>query len=196
MKQHWFVILAMFFLLTGCFGSENFDTQNGADSLFGPKAEVLAEIVEGDFSYRLVSKKSVYTEGEKVEIYAELEYIGEKSEIKISHAASPFYFPMEEKIRDYAIGYYMQMPKVVTTLKKGEPLREKYKAGGLYSSSHSQEYIDFIDSVWEAFENGTLPWGAYQISGSAEFVPIYEEDREGENVQIEAEIGFFVSKNE
>ena len=50
-------------------------------------------------------EKSVYAEGEIVEVYAELEYVGDEAEIKIAHATSPFYFPTKEKTRNFSIRY-------------------------------------------------------------------------------------------
>ncbi|GGE02440.1 hypothetical protein [Paenibacillus nasutitermitis] len=110
------------------------------EAQIGPKAEA----AEDGFLYRLVSEKSVYAEGERVELYAELEYVGEEPEIEIAHAASPFSFPMKEKTRGFEIGYMMDQPRLVTTLKKGEPLREQYKVSGGYGSQDPKEYVDFI----------------------------------------------------
>lgn len=79
-----------------------------------------SEVVEGDFVYRLISGKSTYSQGEKVDLYAELEYVGEGKEIEIAHAASPFYFTITEKTRGFEIIYMMNLPRIVTLLKKGE----------------------------------------------------------------------------
>lgn len=109
-----------------------------------------SEVTEGDFVYRLISKKSTYSQGERVELYAELEYVGEGKEIEIAHAASPFSFPITEKTRGFEIIYMMNMPRIVTLLKKGEPLRERYRGGGSYGSKDPKEYIDFIKEVAES----------------------------------------------
>ncbi|MDQ0887956.1 hypothetical protein QFZ81_003044 [Paenibacillus sp. V4I9] len=101
------VIISTFaVLLSGCSGDAKLDEQNVKESAIGYKTEV----TEGDFVYRLVSEKSVYTEGEKVEVYAELEYVGDEAEVKIGHAISPFYFPTKEKTRNFDIRYGMQQP--------------------------------------------------------------------------------------
>ena len=59
-------------------------------------------------------------------IFAELTYVGELDSIDIYHAASPFYFPLEERTRGIEVDYAMDEPLIVTTLEKGEPLRQKY----------------------------------------------------------------------
>ena len=47
-------------------------------------------MTDGDFVYRLVSEKEEYGQGDQVQVYGELEYIGEEDEITIGHAASAF----------------------------------------------------------------------------------------------------------
>lgn len=59
--------------------------------------EVISEVTEGDFIYRLIADKKEYKVGEPYHIYAELEYIGDKEQETIYHAASPFYFTLTEK---------------------------------------------------------------------------------------------------
>jgi hypothetical protein len=91
----------------------------------------IAKEAHDDFVYRLVSEKSVYADGVRVEYYAELEYVGEEQKIEIADTASPFSFPMKEKTRGFEIGSKMSQPRIVTILKKGEPLRKQYKGGGV-----------------------------------------------------------------
>ncbi|MDQ8738232.1 hypothetical protein [Paenibacillus sp. LHD-38] len=157
-----------------------------------------AEVAEGGFVYRLASEKSVYAEGEKVEVYAELEYVGDEPEIKIAHAASPFSFPMKEKTRNFEIDYKMSEPRIVTTLKKGVPLKSRYEGSGGYGSQDPKEYVDFIKAVHKASKTGTLPWGNYLVSGLASFEPIYESDETqvNESLHLKAEIEFIVEKPE
>ena len=71
---------------------ENYDVQRVKD-----------EVTAGDFVYRLFTEKEEYSSSKDVHMYAELEYIGENDEITIFHAVSPFYFPIEEKIRGIQI---------------------------------------------------------------------------------------------
>jgi hypothetical protein len=76
------------------------------------------------------------------------------------------------------------------------PLRERYEGGGGYGSQDPQEYVDFIKAVAEASKKGTLPWGEYQVFGSADFEPIYgsEESQENESLRLKTEIEFIVKK--
>lgn len=124
-----------------------------------------AESAQGDFVYRLVSEKPVYTEGETVKLYAELEYTGSKKSVKIYHAASPFYFPMQELTRSYEIGYIMPQPLWFTTLKREEPQRKDYPGGGAYSSTDPKPYIDFMERIGKL----DFPVGTYVVNGYADF---------------------------
>ncbi|MDQ0903497.1 MULTISPECIES: hypothetical protein [unclassified Paenibacillus] len=155
-----------------------------------------SEVTEGDFVYRLISGKSTYSQGEKVDLYAELEYVGEGKEIEIAHAASPFYFPITEKTRGFEIIYMMNMPRIVTLLKKGEPLRERYRGGGGYRSEDPKEYVDFIKEVAESYRaSGSLPWGEYEVSGVARFTPLHGSAKEEmKEIQIKAKVAFRVDK--
>lgn len=186
------IISAISFLLAGCSAV----AKPGGHNVFDEQTiNSQAEVAAGDFVYRLVSEKSVYIEGEKVEVYAELEYVGDKSEIKIAHAASPFLFPMKEKTRGYDLSYMMNQPRIVTLLKKGEPLREPFKGAGGYGSQDPKDYVDFIKNVAEASKKGTLPWGEYHVFGSADFEPIYDtEESKNNELSLKAEIEFYVEK--
>jgi hypothetical protein len=187
------IISTITFLLAGCSVDAKLDEQKVVKE---PPIGSKAEVAEGDFVYRLVSEKSAYAEGEKVEVYAELEYMGDEPEIKIAHAASPFSFLMKEKTRNFDIGNKINQPSIVTVMKKEMPLRERYEGGGGYGSQDPQEYVDFIKAVAEASKKGTLPWGEYQVFGSADFEPIYgsEESQENESLRLKTEIEFIVKK--
>jgi hypothetical protein len=148
------------------------------------------EITEGDFIYRLVTEKVEYIENGPVKIYAELEYKGDKKEIKIFHAASPFYFPMVEKTRDFKIDYSMNQPLVSTTLIKGVPLREHYAANGGYSSGDAEEYISFMKRIMKS----EFPVGDYVVNGVADFFVITNEDTsEARDFKIMDQIEFKVN---
>jgi hypothetical protein len=146
------------------------------------------EITEGDFIYRLVSEKEEYVENGQVKLYAELEYIGEEEKIEISHAASPFYFPMIEKTRNYQIDYGMNEPLLHTTLIKGEPLREEYSPGGGYGSQDDKEYIDFMKHIM----NSEFPIGHYVVKGGAHFFVTGVDTEEEKKFRIDSEIAFKV----
>lgn len=154
------IFSAMMIVLVGCNKTEK------------PKSDTTLEVIntkkevkEGDFIYRLVSEKEVYAENGPIQLYAELEYIGDKTEIEIFHAASPFYFPMVEKTRDYQIEYAMNEPLLSTTLIKGEPLRQDYVGSGGFSEHDRDEYVKFIKRVMDS----EFPTGHYVVNGAANF---------------------------
>lgn len=165
----YFIILLVILgvLLVGCKEKEKPQLEDNQ-----PVSEIRKEITEGDFIYRLVSEKEEYVENGPVGIYAELEYIGDKEEINIYHAASPFFFPMVEKTRDFEIDYAMNEPLLRTTLVKGEPLREDYIASGGYSLEDEEEYISFVKSIVKS----EFPAGEYVVDGAAVFYIITNEE--------------------
>ncbi|QVY61307.1 hypothetical protein [Cytobacillus gottheilii] len=182
MKKFTFVsFMLAVLLLSGCGTTDNtnsksdgYDVEKSHSKL--DEYEVVnteSEVQDGDFIYRLVTEKSEYTTDESVNIYAELEYVGDQKEVMIYHAMSPFYFPMVEKVRNYEIEYAMAEPLVGTTLKKGEPLRHDYTRAGGYSTDKQDDYTKFMKSF---VEDGFLE-GYYILNGSAEF---YTGDLEGD----------------
>ena len=146
-----------------------------------------AESAKNNFVYRLVSEKEQYTEGKEVEIYAELEYIGEEQSMEISHAASPFYFPIYEKTRDYSVEYVMNEPLLTTRLIQDEPLRERYSGNGGYSEEDDDTYIEFVQGVMD----NEFPPGFYILSGYADFTAI-NTDNSSSHYHIPAQIEFKV----
>jgi hypothetical protein len=169
MKKILIMLFIMFVLLIGgCGTGETSDNaaSNGDNEDNSKKEEIVkAGITDGDFVYRLVSEKGTYQDGEDVKLYAELEYVGDKEEIKIYHASSPFYFPIVENTRNYNIPYPMTEPLLTTTLEKGKPLREEYRGGGAYGSEDEQGYVEFMKDF---MENGFLV-GEYTVKGIADF---------------------------
>src|SRR5690554_5657174 len=184
-----FVLLSL--LLVGCASGQYLE--NSASEL--DKYEILKtkdEVTKGDFVYRLVSEKDEYQENESVKIYAELEYIGEKEEVTIFHAASPFYFPMEEKVRNYVIDYGMNEPLLSTSLKQGEPYREEYVKSGGYSDQDEDDYVVFMKRF---FDMNGFPSGYYAVEGYSDFFVEKDEDNEEKDVfRIEGQIDFKVLK--
>lgn len=152
--------------------------------------ETHAEVAEGDFTYRLVTEKATYSEGEPIKLYAELEYTGDKDEIEIFHSASPFSFPMEETTRNYDIGYGMDQPLKSTTLVKGKPLRKEYDASGGYNSEDKNEYKDFMKRVMDK----EFPAGHYVVNGIADFYIRVSEgnELEQEKYELAAQVEFNV----
>lgn len=185
------LIMLIFFIvliLTGC--SESGSNKNSVES----KQDVLVtrkEIIEGDFIYRLVSEKGEYVEKEPVKLYAELEYIGDKEKIEISHATSPFYFPMIEKTRNYQVDYIMTEPLIHTTLIKGEPIRKEYSPGGGYGSQDAKEYIEFMKHIM----NSEFPIGHYVVNGSAHFNVADVETGGEKKYSIDTKIEFKVTSD-
>ncbi|GAB6928697.1 hypothetical protein JCM10914A_26800 [Paenibacillus sp. JCM 10914] len=194
MSKYLYMGFILMLMLTGCGGQE----ATGADqpavaSDHAPRANH-AEVAQGDFVYRLVSESETYESGNNVNVYAELEYVGELGEITIGHASSAFYFPMKELTRGYNISYGMNEPYITTTLKKGEPLREQSGRAGGYSEHDDKKFKEFVHELSEGY-----PTGEYVVYGSADFVidpssyPDQERsDTETERYKIEAEITFAV----
>lgn len=146
-----------------------------------------SESVEADFIYRLATDQEQYTEGEETAIYAELEYIGELESVEISHAASPFYFPLHEETRDYLVEYAMNEPLLTTTLIKGEPLQERYSGSGGYSAEEDDAYIEFVQNIM----NNQFPSGYYKMAGYAGFTAI-NADGSSTPYELNAHIDFKV----
>ncbi|WP_422122113.1 hypothetical protein DHX103_09790 [Planococcus sp. X10-3] len=146
-----------------------------------------ASTTEGDFIYRLVSEQEAYPSGGPIELYAELEYVGDQDSIDIFHAGSAFFFPMEEKTRGYQLDYPMIEPLLTTTLTKGEPLREAYTGSGGYSDQETAEYIEFMKQVID----NRFPQGYYIVNGYADF---FTETPDGTQTayEIHAEVDFKV----
>lgn len=154
-----------------------------------PPAE--ASIQEDDFIYRLYTEKDVYGEYGEVAIFAELTYVGEQESIDIYHAASPFYFPIQERTRNYSIDYAMNEPLLTTTLQKGKPLQERYRFAGGYSDQDDKAYAEFIQTIMEK----GFPIGEYTIHGTARFFTAFpEEASESQTFELQADVGFYVQK--
>lgn len=147
------------------------------------------EVKKDDFIYRLVSEKDHYKVGEKIKLYAELEYMGEEASIKIFHAASPFYFEMEETTRGYSIPYPMEEPLIMTELNKGQPHKQSYIKSGGYSDQDPKDYIQFMKDL---LGKDGFPKGNYVVNGMADFY--IEKDGEPVPYKMEAEISFDVGE--
>ncbi len=160
MRKPWFLLLGISIGLAGCNVQEN-----PSIKLDDFKATPAAEAVQGDFIYRLTAEDDTFGAGGPISMYAELEYTGDQASIDIYHAASPFYFDLHEKTRDFEIPYAMNEPLLVTTLVKGEPLREDYRGSGGYSEKDPKAYRDFIEQVTD----NQFPEGFYEVNGSANF---------------------------
>ena len=138
-----------------------------------------------DFLYELQVNNNSFSKGEKIDITASLTYIGEKDELVILHAASPFYFDIKETTRGYDIEYPMNLPLISTTLKNGEPLNIQYVTSGGYSDLNTEEYRSFMDE----FLSGSYPVGYYVVNGYVRFTVEGEED----NTELGGNIGFQIN---
>lgn len=144
-----------------------------------------------DFKYRLYTEKDVYDEFGDTAIFAELTYVGDEESIEIYHAASPFYFPIEETTSGFEIDYPMNEPLIATTLEKDEPLREKYTFSGGYSDQDDEEYAAFIQTIAEK----GFPEGSYVVHGSVQFhTGNPNEVTEADELFMNLDIGFTVRK--
>ncbi|MBM7566360.1 hypothetical protein [Paenibacillus sacheonensis] len=164
--------------LTSCGSSK--DTPADADADGRPTTD--SSVTQGDFTYRLVTSKPEYQHGEHVSIYAELTYVGNEPSVTIDHSDSPFYFPIQERTRNYAIDYAISDVGASTTLVHGEPLRGSFDGGGAYGGDDRQAYKDFIEDYWK---NG-FPKGYYEVNGFADF------SVSGQRVKIGTRIDFIV----
>ena len=167
MKKLLFAITC--FLLVGCTNVDESKPTPRTDSY--PN---MYKMESNDFLYELEVSPTKIASGEEIHIVAKLTYIGDEAEIVISHAASPFYFDLYETTRGYDIQYAMDMPSIVTTLKKGEPLITKYETTGGFGEEQPEAYKQFM----KAFLSGNYPEGYYKVHGYVKFV------REGESEEI------------
>lgn len=196
MKKGFIIVITLLItILTSCSSQSNTNTninneKHNTDKDNLQSYETFVEVTEGDFVYRLSTERKGYTKGTPVKILADIEYIGDEESISISHAASPFYFPMRELTRDYDIEYEMTTPLITTTLTRGVPIQEVFSGGaGGYGSQDPPEYVEFM----KMFMRGDYPIGEYVVHGFASFdvEPKTSNDTK-EKVLIKADIAFRV----
>lgn len=184
-KRKYLLLLLLPLLMAGCGTDEEVPSGNALNVDDYSISNTEASSTDGDFIYRLVSEKEQYPEGSPGKIFAELEYTGEQDSIDIFHAASAFFFPIEEKTRNYNIHYVMDEPLVTTTLTKGQPLREPYVGSSGYSDQDDAAYTEFIQQVM----NNQFPKGYYIVNGYVDFYT-ETEDAVKTDYEIHAEIDF------
>ncbi len=183
-----YLILAVFLLFTiltaGCQSSHSVDNR---DLEKYEVSQTSDENVQGDFIFRIKSEKGEYGVGEDIELYGEIEYIGEKEEVTIYHSSSAVLFPMREKIRGYEIGSAVNDIGLSTTIKKGKPYREEYGKSGSYSEDQDpQDYVNFMKEFLNA---SGFPAGYYVVQGSTDF-----SVESGEHVRVKGTVDFKVMK--
>jgi hypothetical protein len=129
-----------------------------------PKEQLLSEEREGDFVLQVMADKSSYSQSDPVKLIIRMKYVGERSEVNISHAASAFSFLIMETTRDIGIGYMMNQPLIHKVLKQGEWLEESYiKTGGYSDSDPDKAFIQ------QFLQGEAFPEGTYRIIGQADF---------------------------
>ncbi|MRG85924.1 hypothetical protein [Salinibacillus xinjiangensis] len=145
------------------------------------------EVKYEDFIFRLVSEKEKYHVGEEVRLYGEVEYVGEKDEVKVPLSAT--IFSLKEMVRDYEIRDRRTEEiaedgvLTATTLKQGEPYRIDYEKSGTTKGSDTESYRKFIRRF---VQRDGFPPGYYVMTGYTEFL-IGEKP---EKVKLEAKIDF------
>ncbi|MDG5788622.1 hypothetical protein QA612_14155 [Evansella sp. AB-P1] len=173
--------------LSGC----NTETTENTDVDRYDVEQTTDETIEDEFIFRLVSEKEEYSEGEEVKLYGEIEYVGEEGAVEILHSSSEIIFNLEEKVREYNIGFAVNDVGNITTLQQGVPYREEYaKSGGFAVDRDPQDYIRFMQDF---LSREDFPTGYYIVNGVADF---YLEDSTGvqekKHYQIEAQVDFKV----
>lgn len=163
-----FLLTFIFIILVGCQQNEGSSTVENDSGILDETKTTYTEVRIGDFIYRLSTEKEQYNGDEPIMIDAELEYVGDQAQIDISHAASPFYFPIKETTRSYDIPYAMDQPLLHTVLVKGEPLKMTYHGSGGYSEHDDEEVVNFMKQIMK----GNFPTGSYMVEGFVEFTVV------------------------
>ena len=184
-----FLAVVLLTFLTACGSSEqSTNDEKSSNNVSYPND---AKVEADDFVYRLYTEKDVYGEFEETAIFAELTYIGDQESIEISHAASPFEFPIEELSRGIKVDYAMNEPLIRTVLIKDEPLREKYHFAGGYSDQDNKQTIEFIQTI---IKKG-FPEGNYLMNSTVNFfIENTDENVDPEQHKLNLNIGFNVKK--
>lgn len=186
MKKIFFSVVFLALLSACGTGDQTTNDENSSNTISYPND---AQVEADDFIYRLYTEKDVYGEFEDTAIFAELTYIGDHESVEISHAASPFEFPIEELSKGIKVDYAMNEPLIRTVLIKGEPLREKYHFAGGYSDQDNDEKIEFIQTI----VTKGFPEGRYVINGAVNFfIENTDNNVEPEQHKLNLNIGFNV----
>ncbi|PRO64527.1 hypothetical protein [Alkalicoccus urumqiensis] len=134
------------------------------------EGEVTATTEQDDFQMTLTSAKKVYEEGEPLDIFGSLTYLGEKEEIEITYDRM-FYF---SKVIDYK--RYMSMTPTyesyrgTKTFSQGEAYEfESFEPNGNGEpiTSQSEEELEQTKQLYE--EITPLPAGGYTFNVVADF---------------------------
>jgi len=165
----------------------------GCSEVKQEELQTIHVVTEGDFIYRLVTEESEYKENGPIRLIAELEYVGDKEDVLITHAASPFSFSMVETTRDYEISYPMAEPEIETVIRKGKPLRKEYTGGaGAYGAEDKKNYVTFIQKIMKK----EFPNGHYIVNGLASYTVLEnEETGQEKDYNLKARVEFKVKSS-
>lgn len=143
-------------------------------------------VQHNDFILRMISAKDEYIVGEKVELHAELEYIGQHSEVTITHAASPIGISLHENTKNIGFGYVMDQPLVSTLLKQGSAFQQEYKFSGVFLDTSTNEYMELLNQL----AKGEYPKGDYVITANAKFTDISSDKNEEYEMKVSTSFKF------
>ena len=181
-----FIGLVICFIFVGCNVSEESDI----DLTQLEKIEVRQSssgIIEGPFSFRVVSEKEVYEVGEEVKMYGELRYNGEKDAISITTGGSAINFYIKEKIRNKHVVNITEDIAIMRELEKNNPIKVQYVKNSFYLEGEDKGNHLFMEEFHN--EDG-FPTGYYIVKGVAEFVA--NIDGENKTIRLETDIDFKV----
>ena len=160
------IILALsFVLLASC----NTETSGGAS---GEKPLSITNITSAEyefdeFSVEIKSAKEVYEHGEPVDVKVTL-YNKTEQTINIGHGGSWVGLATTDLTRNYQYGYAMIDPYIVTSIKPGETILEKYRfSGGSYSDDMPGN--PFKNEDMEKMGTLKFPKGQYEITAIVDF---------------------------
>ncbi|HIW35013.1 MAG TPA: hypothetical protein IAA29_19735 [Candidatus Paenibacillus intestinavium] len=128
----------------------------------------------------MISVKDEYIVGEKVELHAELEYVGQQLEITITHAASPIGISLHEKNSNIGFGYVMDQPLITTILKQGSTFQQEYKFSGFSLNDSTKEYKELYNQL----ADGHFPKGEYVITAKAKFTDVTSDPKHNFEMQV------------
>ncbi|MDQ0257247.1 uncharacterized protein YcfL [Evansella vedderi] len=168
------VTLISLFLLFGCGTGQEVLTDE-SEVVLEP---IVSETEAGDYVIRLISEKSEYAADEPVKITAKLKYVGEKEEVKIYHAYSPFWFDIRETTRGIDIPYVMPLPLLETTLKRDEWFVQEYTKVGSYAEGDDSPEVEFMKRF---LEGEAFPPGEYEIELRTDFYTGSIDEKEEEH---------------
>ncbi|RKL65590.1 hypothetical protein CR203_19915 [Salipaludibacillus neizhouensis] len=127
---------------------------------------VVSETAAGDFILRLVSKNAVYEAGEPITIVGKLKYRGNKEELVITYANSPFTFDIIESTRGVEIPFAVRSTFRNTILEYDQWYEEEYDKQALPNDNNDKTAV-FMSSYIK--EEG-FPPGEYEVEVRSEFM--------------------------